>query len=51
LDGDKLLSNGLSLKIKNEKTVKQIMWIMRALALGIVVLSIALTFLTGKTLF
>jgi membrane-associated protease RseP (regulator of RpoE activity) len=51
LDGDKLLSNGLSLRIKDERTVKQIMWPMRALALGIVVLSIVLTFLTGKSLF
>ncbi|MDF1539539.1 MAG: site-2 protease family protein [Candidatus Thorarchaeota archaeon] len=51
LDGDKLLSNALSLKIKDEKKIKYIMWPARIAALLIVILSIALTFLTGKSLF
>ncbi len=51
LDGDKLLSNALSLKIKDEKKIKYIMWPARIASLVIVILSIALTFLTGKTLF
>jgi len=51
LDGDKLLSNALSLKIKDEKKIRYIMWPARIAALLIVILSIALTFLMGKTLF
>ncbi|MFW9955865.1 MAG: site-2 protease family protein [Candidatus Thorarchaeota archaeon] len=51
LDGDKLLSNGLSLRIKDEKKIRYIMWPARIAALSIVILSIALTFLTGKALF
>jgi membrane-associated protease RseP (regulator of RpoE activity) len=51
LDGDKLLSNGLSLYIKDEKKIKYIMWPMRIAALLIVVLSIVLSLWTGKGLF
>ncbi len=51
LDGDKLLSNGLSLIIKDEKKIKYIMWPMRIAALLIVVLSIAFSLLLGKGLF
>ncbi|MHA2114698.1 MAG: site-2 protease family protein [Candidatus Thorarchaeota archaeon] len=51
LDGDKLLSNGLRLYIKDEKKIKYIMWPMRIAALLIVVLSIAFSLLLGKGLF
>jgi membrane-associated protease RseP (regulator of RpoE activity) len=51
LDGDKLLSNGLSLYIKDEKKIKYIMWPMRIAALLIVVLSIVFSLWTGKGLF
>jgi membrane-associated protease RseP (regulator of RpoE activity) len=51
LDGDKLLSNGLSLYIKDEKKIKYIMWPMRITALLIVVLSIVLSLWMGKGLF
>jgi hypothetical protein len=51
LDGDKLLSNGLSLFINDEKTIKRIMWPMRILSLAIVLLSIGLTLWYGKALF
>ncbi len=50
-DGDKLLSNGLSLVIKDEKKIKYIMWPVRIAALGIVLLSIVLSFIMGKGLF
>ncbi len=50
-DGDKLLSNGLSLVIKDEKKIKYIMWPLRIAALGIVLLSIVLSFIMGKGLF
>jgi hypothetical protein len=50
-DGDKLLSNGLSLAIKDEKKIKYIMWPVRIAALAIVLLSIVLSFMTGKGLF
>lgn len=50
-DGDKLLSNGLSLAIKDEKKIKYIMWPVRIAALTIVLLSIVLSFMTGKGLF
>jgi membrane-associated protease RseP (regulator of RpoE activity) len=50
-DGDKLLSNGLSLVIKDERKIKYIMWPIRIAALGIVLLSIILSFITGKGLF
>ncbi|MBY8997805.1 MAG: site-2 protease family protein [Candidatus Thorarchaeota archaeon] len=50
-DGDKLLSNGLSLVIKDEKKIKYIMWPVRIAALGIVLLSIILSFIMGKGLF
>ncbi len=50
-DGDKLLSNGLSLVIKDERKIKYIMWPIRIVALGIVLLSIILSFITGKGLF
>ncbi|MFW9893696.1 MAG: site-2 protease family protein [Candidatus Thorarchaeota archaeon] len=51
LDGDKLLSNGLSLIIKDEKTIRYIMWPMRIAAFLIVVLSIVLSLYFGKGLF
>jgi membrane-associated protease RseP (regulator of RpoE activity) len=50
-DGDKLLSNGLSLVIKDEKKIKYIMWPVRIAALGIVLLSIVLSFIMGKGIF
>ena len=50
-DGDKLLSNGLSLVIKEERKIKYIMWPVRIAALAIVLLSIILSFITGKGLF
>ncbi len=50
-DGDKLLSNGLSLVIKDEKKIKYIMWPLRIAALGIVLSSIVLSFIMGKGLF
>jgi hypothetical protein len=46
-----LLSNGLSLVIKDEKKIKYIMWPVRIAALGIVLLSIVLSFIMGKGLF
>ncbi len=51
LDGDKLLSNGLSLLIKDEKKVRMIMYPIRIAAILIVVLSIVLSFIMGKGLF
>ncbi|MFW9919147.1 MAG: site-2 protease family protein [Candidatus Thorarchaeota archaeon] len=51
LDGDKLLSNALSLRIKDERKLKYIMYPARIIAFLIVILSIVLTFLTGKVLF
>ncbi len=51
LDGDKLLSNALGLRIKDEKKLKYIMYTARIIAFLIVILSIVLTFVTGKALF
>ena len=51
LDGDKLLSNGLSLFIKDEKKIKYIMYPLRIGAFLIVVLSIVLSLIMGKGLF
>jgi membrane-associated protease RseP (regulator of RpoE activity) len=51
LDGDGLLTNGLSLIVDDEKTIMKIMWPLRILSLGILLLSIALSFITGKGLF
>ena len=51
LDGDKLLSNGLSLIIPDEKKVKYIMYPIRIAALLIVILSIVFSLLLGKGLF
>jgi membrane-associated protease RseP (regulator of RpoE activity) len=51
LDGDKLLSNGLSLVIKDEKKIKYIMYPIRIAAVVIVVLSIVLSLVMGKGLF
>ncbi len=51
LDGDKLLSNALSLKIKDERTMKYIMYPARFLAVAIVILSVVLTFVMGKAIF
>ena len=50
-DGDKLLSNGLSLITDDEKKIKMVMWPLRILAIVIVVGSIVLSIFTGKTLF
>ena len=50
-DGDKLLSNGLSLITDDEKKIKMVMWPLRILAIVIVVGSIVLSIITGKTLF
>ena len=43
LDGDGILSNALSLKIKDEKKVKTIMWPIRIFSLGVIILSIVMT--------
>ena len=51
LDGDKLLSNGLSLFIKDEKKIKYIMYPVRIAAFLIVVVSIVLSLIMGKGLF
>jgi membrane-associated protease RseP (regulator of RpoE activity) len=51
LDGDKLLSNGLSLVISDEKKIKYIMYPLRIISLAIVVLSIILSLVLGKGLF
>jgi membrane-associated protease RseP (regulator of RpoE activity) len=51
LDGDKLLSNGLSLLISDEKKIRYIMYPIRFAALAIVVLSIILSLVMGKGLF
>ncbi len=50
-DGDKLLSNGLSLLTDDETKIKKIMWPARILALVIVIGSIVLSLITGKALF
>ena len=51
LDGDKLLSNGLSLIIKDETKIRYIMWPARIAAIVIILLSISLSLLMGKGLF
>jgi membrane-associated protease RseP (regulator of RpoE activity) len=51
LDGDKLLSNGLSLLISDEKKIRYIMYPIRFAALAIVVLSIVFSLILGKGLF
>jgi len=51
LDGDKLLSNGLSLFISDEKKMKYIMYPIRIAAILIVILSIVFSLLMGKGLF
>ena len=51
LDGDKLLSNGLSLFISDEKKMKYIMYPIRIAAILIVVLSIVFSLIMGKGLF
>jgi membrane-associated protease RseP (regulator of RpoE activity) len=51
LDGDRLLSNGLSLVIDDEKLIMKIMWPLRIVSLGILLLSIVLSLITGKGLF
>ena len=51
LDGDKLLSNGLSLFISDEKKLKYIMYPIRIAALLIVILSIVFSLIMGKGLF
>lgn len=51
LDGDKLLSNGLSLFIKDERKVRIIMYPIRIIAFLIVILSIVLSLILGKGLF
>jgi membrane-associated protease RseP (regulator of RpoE activity) len=51
LDGDGLLANGLSLVTDDETKIKKIMWPLRIFSLGIILLSIALSLITGKGLF
>ncbi len=51
LDGDKLLSNGLSLFISDAKKVKYIMTPIRIAAFLIVILSIVFSLIMGKGLF
>jgi len=51
LDGDKLLSNGLSLLTSNERKIRYVMYPIRFAALAIVVLSIVLSLVMGKGLF
>ncbi len=51
LDGDKLLYNGLSLRIEDKKTINKIMWPIRIIALVIVIGNIVLTYMTGKSIF
>ena len=51
LDGDKLLSNGLSLLTSNERKIRYVMYPIRFAALAIVVLSIILSLWMGKGLF
>jgi membrane-associated protease RseP (regulator of RpoE activity) len=50
-DGDKILSNGLSLYIKDEQKIKMIMWPARIISIAIVLLSVILSIVTGKGLF
>ena len=51
LDGDGLLTNGLSLVIDDETKIKKIMWPLRIFSLVVILLSIALSLITGKALF
>jgi membrane-associated protease RseP (regulator of RpoE activity) len=51
LDGDKLLSNGLSLLISDEKKIRYIMYPIRIAAFLIVVLSIVFSLVMGKGIF
>jgi membrane-associated protease RseP (regulator of RpoE activity) len=51
LDGDKLLSNGLGLIIKDERKIKAIMWPARIISLVIILLSIVFSLLLGRGLF
>ncbi len=51
LDGDKLLSNGLSLFISDAKKIRYIMYPVRITAFLIVILSIVLSLIMGKGLF
>jgi membrane-associated protease RseP (regulator of RpoE activity) len=51
LDGDKLLSNGLSLLTSDEKKIKYIMYPLRFASVAIVVLSVVLSLVLGKGLF
>ncbi|MFX0106971.1 MAG: site-2 protease family protein [Candidatus Hodarchaeota archaeon] len=48
LDGDKLLSNGLSLIIKDENKIRYLMWPARIISLTIVLLSIIFSLWMGK---
>ncbi|MCF2137217.1 MAG: site-2 protease family protein [Candidatus Thorarchaeota archaeon] len=51
LDGDKLLSNALSLVTDNEHTIKMIMWPLRIISTLMILLSIGFSLLLGKGLF
>ncbi len=51
LDGDKLLSNGLSLVIKDERKIRMIMWPLRIISLAIILLSVGFSLILGKGLF
>lgn len=51
LDGDKMLSNALSMVTDDPKKIKYVMWPARIFSLSIVILSMVMTFITGKALF
>ncbi len=51
LDGDKLLSNGLSILIEDERKIRAIMYPLRILSLAIVLLNVGLSLALGKGLF
>ncbi|MHA1881528.1 MAG: site-2 protease family protein [Candidatus Thorarchaeota archaeon] len=51
LDGDKMLSNALSMVTDDPKKIKYVMWPARIFSLSVVILSMVMTFITGKALF
>ncbi len=51
LDGDKMLSNALSMITDDKKKIKYVMWPARILSLSIVILSMVMTLILGKGLF
>jgi membrane-associated protease RseP (regulator of RpoE activity) len=50
-DGDKLLSNALSLVTEDEKKIKYVMWPARILSITILLGSIILSLVLGKAIF